>query len=212
MSEVWFLADPHIGHRLVSGLRGFDTPEQHDAGLAERWDERIGHDDQVWVLGDISVGGKGPQLAALDWIAQRPGVKHLVAGNHDGCHPMRSEAHRWQRIYLDSFASVQQSAIRKIDARRVLLSHFPFHGDDEGDHTVRNRFEEWRLPATGDNAGRWLLHGHTHSPVRVRGRSIHVGLDAHDLAPVPLRWIRQVIEDGAEPARATIADHAESTH
>ncbi|MBV7703548.1 metallophosphoesterase [Nocardia nova] len=193
MSEVWFLADPHVGHRLVSGLRGFDTPEAHDAELAERWDGRVGVEDQIWVLGDISVGGTKAQLTALEWMSRRPGVKHLVAGNHDGCHPMRSRAHHWQRIYLEVFASVQQSAVRKIDGHRVLLSHFPFHGAADGDHTAENRFEEWRLPATGDNAGRWLLHGHTHSSVRIRGRMIHVGLDAHELAPVPLEWVRRVI-------------------
>ena len=193
MSEVWFTADLHIGHRLVSGLRGFETPVEHDRALAEKWDGRVGAADQVWVLGDISVGGKAAQAAALHWVAQRPGVKHLVTGNHDGCHPMRSRAHHWQPIYLQVFASVQQSAIRRIDGRRVLLSHFPFQGDTEGDHTAENRFEEWRLPATGDNAGRWLLHGHTHSAVAVRDHSIHVGLDAHELTPVSLEWIRRTI-------------------
>lgn len=196
MSNVWLCADLHIGHRHVAGLRGFDDPAEHDAALADNWDRLVRPDNQVWVLGDISVGGKTNEMRALEWIAQRPGVKHLIAGNHDSCHPFRREAHKWQRVYLDAaFASVQQSAVRKIDGSRVLLSHFPFQGSKDGDHTPENRFEEWRLPQIGENANRWLLHGHTHSPERIRGRQIHVGVDAHDLEPVPLEWAQQVIAD-----------------
>lgn len=195
MSHIWFTADLHLSHRMVSQLRGFDDPTAHDAALAENWDAVVRSDDQVWVLGDISVGGKANEMRALEWIARRPGTKHLVAGNHDSCHPYRSEAYKWQRIYLSAFASVQQSAVRKIERNRVLLSHFPFQGTPDGDHTPENRFEEWRLPRIGENADRWLLHGHTHSPERIRGLQIHVGLDAHNLAPVPLEWVQRVIAE-----------------
>lgn len=193
MSNMWLTADLHIAHRYVSELRGFADPAEHDAALAENWDRLVRPDHQVWVLGDISVGGKANEMRALEWIAARPGTKHLVAGNHDSCHPYRSQAHKWQRIYLEVFASVQMAAVRKLDGHRVLLSHFPFQGSPDGDHTVENRFEEWRLPRTGENADRWLLHGHTHSPDRIHGQQIHVGLDAHNLAPVPLEWVQGII-------------------
>jgi calcineurin-like phosphoesterase family protein len=201
MSNVWLTSDLHIGHRMVSQLRGFDNPAEHDAELAHRWDALVRPGEQVWVLGDISVGGKANETRALDWIAQRPGVKHLIAGNHDSCHPFRSEAYKWQRIYLEAFASVQQSAIRKIAGRRVLLSHFPFQGDPDGDHTTEPRFDEWRPPRIGDNLHRWLLHGHTHSPAKVRGRQIHVGVDAHGLEPVALSWIEEQIAASEELAK-----------
>lgn len=191
---IFYTSDLHIGHKTVAELRGFDDPAEHDVALADNWDRLVRADGQVWVLGDISVGGKSNELHALEWISQRPGTKHLIAGNHDSCHPYRSQAHKWQRIYLDSaFASVQQSAVRKIDGHRVLLSHFPFQGTEGGDHTLKNRFEELRLTRVGANADRWLLHGHTHSPERIRGRQIHVGVDAHGLAPVSLGWVQGLI-------------------
>lgn len=197
MSTTWYTSDLHIGHRLVAGLRGFETPAEHDAALATYWDDVVGPGDAVWVLGDISVGGKRAELAALDWVSRRPGTKHLVAGNHDSCHPMRSRAHIWQRIYLSVFESVQQSAMHRLDGERVLLSHFPYAGDPDGDHTSENRFEEWRLPATGDNAHRALLHGHTHDSICVRGRQVHVGLDAHDLRPVAVARVQMLL--GSNP-------------
>jgi calcineurin-like phosphoesterase family protein len=194
MSEIWYVSDLHIDHRFVAAERGFDSTAEHDRVLAENWDSRVARDDIVEVLGDISVGGKRAELNALQWVSRRPGRKHLKAGNHDGCHAMRSEAAKWQRIYLDTaFESVQQYGIRKIADQRVLLCHFPFQGSDYGDHTPENRFEEWRLPCIGENADRWLLHGHTHSPIKVRGRQLHIGLDAHDLTPVPQTWVQHMI-------------------
>ena len=123
--QVWYTSDLHIGHRLVAGLRGFDESESHDAQLARRWDHAMSGGDTVWVLGDISAGGRGGQRRALDWLAQRPGVRHLIAGNHDGVHPMHIDAHKMLPTYLDVFASVQQSARRKLSGQTLLLSHFP---------------------------------------------------------------------------------------
>lgn len=206
MTGIYFTADLHLGHINIAALRGFTSTEYHDRTIADRWDAAVRPDDQVWVLGDISLGRKGAP-AALEWIAARPGIKHLIPGNHDPCHPMHSTAHKYQRTYLDVFESVQQSAVRKLDGHRVLLSHFPF----EGDHTDIPRYPEYRFPDTGQ----WLLHGHTHSPIKQRGRQLHVGVDAHNLAPVPLSWVRDRISQGvaqweaqAITAAITAGDHA----
>lgn len=133
---VYFTSDLHIGHRLVAGLRGFTTagesdPVAHDAALAENWDLAINRDDQVWVLGDISAGGQSSQANALQWISQRPGVKHLITGNHDGVHPMHRDAHKHHKRYYEVFESVQSAARRRVPIEQgvnaeVLLSHFPY--------------------------------------------------------------------------------------
>lgn len=194
---VFYAADLHIGHRLVAGLRGFEDPAEHDGELARRWDARVAAADVVWLLGDISGGGRGSQQRALAWIADRPGVKHLIAGNHDSAHPMHENAHKVLPGYLEVFASVQQSARRTLAGHSLLLSHFPYLGAEQDDDDRGARFDQWRLP----DRGAWLLHGHTHSAQRLSApRSIHVGLDAWDLAPVPIDTIVQMI------AAATKAD------
>lgn len=189
MSNIWFTSDLHIGHTPIAALRGFSTVAAHDATLADRWDAIVRPSDQVWILGDLSIGGKAT-TAALNWIAARPGVKHLIAGNHDDCHPMRSKAHK-QRRFLQVFESVAAAGTLKIAGQRTLLSHFPYAGDPDGDHTTEPRYPEWRLPDTGQ----WLLHGHTHSPIQQRGRQLHVGVDAHGLAPVSRTWIEDRINE-----------------
>jgi calcineurin-like phosphoesterase family protein len=189
VSDIWFTADLHLMHVLVSRLRGFASPEEHDAELARRWDERVRPQDTVKVLGDLCLGLGRPHGAALEWIAERPGTKDLVFGNHDAGHPMHAGAHKVQAEYLSVFRSAQQSAVIKVGRERIHLNHMPFAAD----HTVVARYPEWR-PI---DVGQWLLHGHTHSrdpgPI---GRQIHVGLDAHDLRPVSLKWVREIMTCG----------------
>nr|WP_280185449.1 MULTISPECIES: metallophosphoesterase family protein [Nocardia] len=189
MSAIWFTSDLHVGHRLVAELRGFgDDVDAHDAALAEQWDRLIRPDDQVWLLGDL-IGRRGHERRGLDWIAARNRTVHLVAGNHCSVHPMHTGATGELPRWLEVFATVQQTAVRRIGGQRVLLSHFPYRDDPDGDHTEVLRHNEWRMPDTGQ----WLLHGHTHSAVQQRGRQLHVGVDAHGLRPVPLHWVAERI-------------------
>lgn len=190
MSTIWFTADLHLDHALVARERGFgDDITAHDDYLAAQWDARVGADDVVKVLGDLCIGHGNDNSMALAWIMARPGIKDLIWGNHDAGHPMHARAHKAQTAYLSAFRSAQQSATMKIARQRVMLSHFPFTGD----HTETDRHPEWR-PV---DAGQWLLHGHTHSTdPGPTGRQIHVGLDAHGLAPVPYRWVTEMIHNG----------------
>ena len=185
-TRTFFTSDLHVGHRLVSDMRGFTTPDDHDAVLAQRWDIAINQNDVVWVLGDISGGGRGSQLTALDWLKQRPGKKHLVSGNHDTVHPMHSTAHTLLPDYLEVFKTVQSAARRQIARQTCLLSHFPYAADTLAD---RRDFSQWQLP----DRGCWLLHGHIHRDVRQVGQQIHVGLDAWGLTPVLLDTIANML-------------------
>lgn len=203
MANVFFTSDLHIGHRKIAMLRAaafggdlsFDPEvddasaiQWHDSKLAAHWDEAIGKDDIVWVLGDISSGTNGAQLAALEWIRERPGTKHLVIGNHDGCHPMYRDSHKWQRIYMDgAFESAQTAARRRLALPEghcnALMSHFPYKGDTAGG---TERFHQWRLPNLGKD---YIIHGHTHRPEKFGGMQIHVGVDAWEMKPVKLETI-----------------------
>ena len=111
---VWFTSDLHLGHRMVSRLRGFQEPAEHDDAVADGWVSRVRKDDQVWVLGDLAVSSPA---AALARIATLPGEKHLITGNHDGCFPAHRDAYRQQRKYLEVFSSVQSVAGRKVTGR-----------------------------------------------------------------------------------------------
>lgn len=201
MSNAFFTADLHLGHRLVSDLRGFDTVEEHDRAVMGNLMAAVGVGDTLWVLGDLSAGGSAGQRNALDLLASFSAEHriqmHLIAGNHDSVHPLHRNAHKWDQPYRHVFDSVQPFARRRIAGRNVWLSHFPWKGG--GDHTARDRYETVRL---NDDGTSWLLHGHTHSleAVDLERRQLHVGLDAWDLSPVPLDQIAALIGGADEPA------------
>lgn len=180
MSNVFFTSDIHIGHKLVSGHRGFYLPAvdeslplevntaAHDEHVAAEWDRVVRPDDQVFVLGDVSINGS---QAVLDWIAARPGRKHLITGNHDPVHPMRSKSEKLLPHWLQYFDTISPFSLRKLGGHSFLMSHFPYWPGDRGEP----RFEQFRLP----NLGLPLLHGHTHSDEKHEfENSLHVGWDA----------------------------------
>lgn len=218
---VFYTSDLHLGHRLVAKFRyqrrfpeatdAHGIPESalawHDDMLAAAWDTTVTKDDVVWVLGDLSLtNSKSGVQRVLEWIAARPGRKHLVPGNHDPVHPLHRDAHKWQRFYLDSphtgtvFESVQLAARRKFampdgTAREVLLSHLPYAGDRNG----ADRETQWRLR----NEGHWLLHGHLHgsAPFHTVGtKQLDVGLDAWGLLPVAEQTLITLMASIEDPA------------
>jgi calcineurin-like phosphoesterase family protein len=193
--SVWFTSDLHLGHARVTEDRGFATPDDHDKAIFDSILTNVRRGDQLWILGDLTVGGRGAEdraLCELNVFRNVTGIElHLIPGNHDSVHPMANRnSHNRLRAFLEVFESVQLFARRKIARQTVLMSHFPYVGD----HTEVDRGVKFRLQDDGD----WLLHGHTHSGYTRDAdsdRQIHVGWDAWN-KPVHLDWIAAEIESG----------------
>jgi calcineurin-like phosphoesterase family protein len=196
---VFYTSDPHVFHKLVAGHRGYwqpatqeihdqysspyallskveiPDPERYAEMLADYWDSTVKHDDVVYILGDTGMGRWNEVLA---WFDERPGVKHLIAGNHDPVHPARSDAVKLQPRWLQTFRTINPYTTRKIAGQKVMLSHFPYQSfGDGGEHgEPEGRWNEWRID---ESLGKLLLHGHTHGKEKAHdGNQLHVGLDA----------------------------------
>lgn len=203
---AWFTSDLHLGHeKVATTFRGFGSVEEHDAEIAGRWRDLVHPEDRVYVLGDVTGSASRTRLIpALSLLATLPGEKHLVAGNHDGVHPMSRPKPAAFTDYALAFASVQSAGRFKGFGVDVLLSHFPYTRDRD-----ETRYPQWRLP----NLGGWLLHGHTHGTERVtlgkvpgvwetlhgqhREHEIHVGVDAWDLDPVHVETVADLIKENS---------------
>jgi calcineurin-like phosphoesterase family protein len=148
----YFVADLHLGHDYVARLRGFGTTEAHDIAVLASIADTMKPSDTLWNLGDTNRGSNHEH--ALDLLVGLRHKQHLIAGNHDACHPMHRRAHLHQSNFLTVFESVQTFAKRRHEGRDILLSHFPY----DGDHTEGERFSQWRLR----NEGAPLIHRHTH--------------------------------------------------
>lgn len=79
----YFISDLHIGHvnMLSYDNRSFKDIETHDAIIMHNWNEAVGYDDDVYILGDIS--WLSPQKT-IEYLRKLNGNKHLIIGNHDG--------------------------------------------------------------------------------------------------------------------------------
>lgn len=175
---VYLTSDLHLGHRLVSDLRGFTTIAQHDDAVLASITAPLTSADDLWILGDLSGGGRAAEDRALDLLAQvrvETGARlHLVEGNHDSVASIHRNGWKQQERFRAVFVSIQAFARRRGPyGTAVLFSHYPYQGDGPGRGDGRYRYA--RVPDTGA----WLVHGHTHDSERRSGpREIHVGWDA----------------------------------
>jgi calcineurin-like phosphoesterase family protein len=174
----FFTADLHLGHRNI--IRYCDRPfadvDEMNRALIDGWNDAVGDDDEVLLLGDFALGQIAQTLPLADRLRGR---KVLLAGNHDRCWTGHGPAARkWTQQYLDAgFDEIWQGTVPlDLGGTEVLVSHFPYEGDSQDlDRHLSHRPE--------DNGG-WLLHGHVHDEWKVRGRMINVGVDVWDYRPL----------------------------
>lgn len=79
---TFFISDLHFGHKNILAFdnREFPSVEEHDTALIRNWNDVVGLDDEVWVLGDISWHGS---MRTIEIFQQLNGIKKLCVGNHD---------------------------------------------------------------------------------------------------------------------------------
>jgi len=85
MAKVFALADLHLSGTGEKPMDVFgELWRDHAARMAGAWDRLVTPGDDVLLAGDLSwarsLDGAAPDLA---WIAERPGRKLLLRGNHD---------------------------------------------------------------------------------------------------------------------------------
>ena len=116
--STFYISDLHFGHKNVLAYdnREFPSIEAHDEALIERWNEAVGIDDEVWILGDISWYGPVKTIEILDRLN---GVKHLCAGNHDS-KLLRNAELRSKFVEIVPYKEIQFD-----DRTGVVLCHFP---------------------------------------------------------------------------------------
>ncbi len=205
MNTVFFTSDLHFGHVNIceySGrpfAHGPDGVEEMNEQIIENWNEDVGPDDLVYVLGDFAMG----RIAETLPLGRRlNGHKVLVAGNHDRCWIGASgtaeKRARWLKTYHEDggFITVAFGPDSRRDMVRepfvsngMRMHHFP-HSGDSGDH------EDRHIAFRPEADGQWLLHGHVHEAWRQNGMQINVGIDAWAGRVVPLEQVQSLIVAG----------------
>lgn len=172
---IYFTSDLHFGHENVIGFtqRPFSDAAEMDQALIQNWNRRVGPQDEIYILGDLTMKGAA---YAEDILRQLNGRKYLVRGNHDRFVQQQSfdsSLFEWVGDYRELTYS----------RRRFVLFHYPML---EWNHFFR---------------GAYHLHGHQHNSAdcnqasRSAGlRRFDVGVDANGFAPVSIQEILSFFE------------------
>ena len=181
---VFFTSDLHLCHDkdFVWQARGFESIDEMNAEIVRRWNEVVYPDDDVYVLGDLTLGNVEE---GLKLIAKLNGYLHIIRGNHD----TDTKANRY--LELPNVVSVEFATVYKYKKAIFWLSHYP------------------TVTANYDDDKPWAQHlvclfGHTHqvSPfyevIKHAGENpymYNVGMDAHNCTPISIEKIMDDIRN-----------------
>lgn len=111
MINTWFISDTHFGHKKILEYekehRPFDSIEEMNEAIIDRWNSVVRPKDIVYHLGDFALHSSYIPLAG-----KLAGKKYLVLGNHDTFHPS---------VYLPYFHKLLGGVFWK----SCVLTHMP---------------------------------------------------------------------------------------
>lgn len=116
--STFFISDLHLGHVncLAFDNREFPNIEAHDSTIIERWNDAVGIDDDVWILGDISWYNA---TKTIEIFRRLNGTKNLCIGNHD-------KRLLKNRDVQELFAEITNyKEIQLTNETGVVLCHYP---------------------------------------------------------------------------------------
>jgi calcineurin-like phosphoesterase family protein len=134
----WFTSDTHFGHANILKhdkgrfKRHWDTIQEHDEGLIERWNAVVAPGDVVYHLGDVAWHKNVVDVERL--LVRLHGTKILILGNHD--EKTVAKAKGWSKVTPYHEISY--------NGQKIVLFHY--------------RMTVWNQ----SHRGSWALHGHSH--------------------------------------------------
>jgi calcineurin-like phosphoesterase family protein len=171
---IWLTSDWHFNHdrEFIWKARGFSSVQEMNEAIIQRHNALVRPDDDVYVLGDSSLGGGDAQILATNkaLIERLNGRLHIIRGNHD--------TDRRVAMYESCenvVGPVLYADMLHYNGYHFYLSHFP---------TLTSNLEKESLKQCTCN-----LFGHTHQTTNFHldmPFMYHVGVDSHNCEPVLL--------------------------
>jgi len=127
MDKIFYIADTHFNHANIIRLDNRPYKDVLDMGakMLENWNNAVGKDDIVYILGDFMWKFRDEDY---DFAKQLNGRKILVKGNHDKCH---------NRNFKRLFGDIVKYEKIVDNGTNVVLSHYPMLAYD-GSYNGRN--------------------------------------------------------------------------
>jgi len=165
--KYFYSSDQHFDHRNIIRLcnRPFESLEEMQNTMIENWNNVVGANDRVYILGDFAFSKKTFDII----VPKLKGYKTFIKGNHD------REALRKCDFDPTEYVSILNDSIHNVmdNNRKVVLCHYPLY--------------EWE----DSYKGAIHVHGHCHQNIGInyRHNAYDVGVDGWNFAPVTLDQI-----------------------
>jgi calcineurin-like phosphoesterase family protein len=175
---IFFTSDLHINHRAMLKYCPEARPFPHitamNEAIVERFNSRVGPDDETYFLGDLALNCSASYLNGI--LSRLHGKKYLIIGNHDK-KLVRKETPR--KILEAHFEWIKWYHEMKVEGVRLILFHFPI--------------EIWEKK----HYGSYHLCGHSHGgyPRKPGVLRMDVGVDTNNLYPYSINEIKSIMEE-----------------
>ena len=140
----YYIADLHFFHGAMNDrmdCRGFHDLLEMNEYMIKKWNDKVGKNDEVVILGDLSWGNAEETNSLLKRLK---GKLYLIRGNHD-------RFLKKQAMDLSRFQWVKPYEEMSDNRRKVVLCHYPilfYNG-------------QYQLDENG-NPKVYMLYGHVH--------------------------------------------------
>ena len=180
MGKIWLISDLHLNHdrEFIWKVRGFKNVWEMNRAIIENWNALVEPGDDVYVLGDLCLGGAESIDDNRKLIQSLKGNLHIVRGNHD------TNA-RWD-MYDYCYNVVEIENVIYLDYKdyHFYLSHYP---------TITGSLEKSSLKHCLCN-----FYGHIHDKARFYNDMpfmYNVGCDSHNCTPILIDDAIKEMED-----------------
>jgi calcineurin-like phosphoesterase family protein len=191
---IFFTSDLHFNHdrEFVWKVRGFNSVQEMNETIVKNWNSVVGPDDDVYVLGDLCLGGGGWDVLQTNksLIESLNGKIRIIRGNHDT--EPRVRMYESCKNVVDV---IKWASMLNYKGYHFYLSHFP---------TLTGNLEKESLKKCTCN-----LFGHTHQTTNFHldmPFMYHVGVDSHNCYPVNLD---DIIEEMKAKVKECLAELGE---
>lgn len=184
---IYVTSDLHLNHQrdFIYAARGYETIEEMNKDLIRKYNSVVTDNDEVYILGDLCLGGADSLIDNFKMLSQLNGKIHIVLGNH--CTSTRRKMYET----LPQVVSISYAEMIQYHKYHFYLSHYP---------TLTANLDDGKpLRARTINL---CGHSHTKDPFAdwEKGCIYHCEVDAHDGFPVSLDTIiedmkQRVLED-----------------
>lgn len=200
---VWITSDTHYSHTNIcrgitnwrtedgqiphNSTRDFQSLEEMNSVLINNINDKVGPNDTLIHLGDVSFGGFDKIGQFLDRLVCKN--IHLVLGNHDQHIKNNKENIR------DRFLSVQDYLEVNIIGENFVLSHYPL--------------SSWNQLSKGSIH----LHGHVHLSHQNKfglGKRLDVGMDGNNYQPYKLTEIVHMMDKRGVRSEINLDHHLDN--